>query len=157
MNFQDLTEFMDLVKNPTKYDKYLNELKDARDQLTAAAELVGKASDIEKLQKKAVKAVEVAEAKAAEIEAAATRDSQQRQAAYDKMFEEHRKVVELFNADKQVVDNKQAAVAELEKSLNERERALRKNLQAYELAAADLTAKTQEVEDKLAKLRAAMV
>jgi hypothetical protein len=42
MNFQDLTEFMDLVKNPTKYDKYLNELKDARDQLTAAAELVGK-------------------------------------------------------------------------------------------------------------------
>jgi len=157
MNFQDLTEFMDLVKNPTKYDKYLNELKDARDQLTAAAELVGKASDIEKLQKKAVKAVEVAEAKAAEIEAAATRDSLQRQAAYDNLFEEHRKVVELFNTDKQVVDNKQAVVAELEKSLNERERALRKNLQAYELAAADLTAKTQEVEDKLAKLRAAMV
>jgi len=157
MNFQDLTEFMDLVKNPTKYDKYLTELTDARDQLTAAAELVGKASDIEKLQKKAVKAVEVAEAKAAEIEAAATRDSLQRQAAYDNLFEEHRKVVELFNTDKQVVDNKQAVVAELEKSLNERERALRKNLQAYELAAADLTAKTQEVEDKLAKLRAAMV
>jgi cell fate regulator YaaT (PSP1 superfamily) len=157
MNFQDLTEFMDLVKNPTKYDKYLNELKDARDQLTTAAELVGKASDIEKLQKKAVKAVEVAEAKAAEIEATATRDSQQRQAAYDTLFEEHRKVVELFNAEKQIAENKQAVVAELEKSLNERERALRKNLQAYELAAADLTAKTQEVEDKLAKLRAAMV
>lgn len=65
MNFQDISEFLDLIKNPAKYEKYLTELKDAKDQLQAAAELVGKANEIEKLQIKTTKLVEKAEAKAA--------------------------------------------------------------------------------------------
>lgn len=71
MNFQAISEFLDLIKNPAKYEKYLTELKDAKDQLQAAAELVGNANEIEKLQTNVTKLVEKAEAKTAKIQAEA--------------------------------------------------------------------------------------
>lgn len=156
MNLQDISDFLDLIKNPAKYEKYLTELKDAKDQLQAAAELVGKANDIEKLQAKAAKLVENAEAKAAKIEAEATAAAAKRQEAYDTLFAELTQKEAAFTKVKQESDNQFAQAQELVKDYNEQSRKLRADQKAYDVAAADLAKKTEEVEDKLAKLRALM-
>ena len=156
MNLQDISDFLDLIKNPAKYEKYLTELKDAKDQLQAAAELVGKANDIEKLQAKAAKLVENAEAKAAKIEAEATAAAAKRQEAYDQLFAELAQKEAAFTKVKQETDVKYAQTIQLQKQLNDFERTLRVDQKAYDVAAADLAKKTEEVEDKLAKLRALM-
>lgn len=156
MNFQDISEFLDLIKNPAKYEKYLTELKDAKDQLQAAAELVGKANEIEKLQTKATKLVEKAEAKAADIQAEAEAAAAKRQEAYDQLFAELAQKEAAFTKAKQETDSKFAQAQDLVKEYNEKSRQLRADQKAYDVAAADLAKKTEEVEDKLAKLRALM-
>lgn len=156
MNFQDISEFLDLIKNPAKYEKYLTELKDAKDQLQAAAELVGKANEIEKLQTKATKLVEKAEAKAADIQAEAEAAAAKRQEAYDQLFAELAQKEAAFTKVKQDTDSKFAQAQDLVKEYNEKSRQLRADQKAYDVAAADLAKKTEEVEDKLAKLRALM-
>lgn len=156
MNFQDLTDFLDLIKNPTKYEKYLNELKDAKDQLTAAAELVGKASDIEKLQTKAAKLVEAAEKKANQIEQDASAAATKRQEVYDQLFADLAQKESAFTKIKQETDVKYAQTIQLQKQLNDVERTLRKDQAAYNEASSDLAKKTAEVEEKLAKLRSIM-
>lgn len=156
MNFQDISEFLDLIKNPAKYEKYLTELKDAKDQLQAAAELVGKANEIEKLQTKVTKLVEKAEAKAADIQAEAEAAAAKRQEAYDQLFAELAQKEAAFTKVKQETDSKFAQAQDLVKEYNEKSRQLRADQKAYDVAAADLAKKTEEVEDKLAKLRALM-
>ena len=156
MNFQDISEFLDLIKNPAKYEKYLTELKDAKDQLQAAAELVGKANEIEKLQTKATKLVEKAEAKAADIQAEAEAAAAKRQEAYDQLFAELAQKEAAVTKVKQETDSKFAQAQDLVKEYNEKSRQLRADQKAYDVAAADLAKKTEEVEDKLAKLRALM-
>lgn len=156
MNFQDISEFLDLIKNPAKYEKYLTELKDAKDQLQAAAELVGKANEIEKLQTKVTKLVEKAEAKTANIQAEAEAAAAKRQEAYDKLFAELAQKEAAFTKVKQETDSKFAQAQDLVKEYNEKSRQLRADQKAYDVAAADLAKKTEEVEDKLAKLRALM-
>lgn len=153
MNIQDLTEFMDLVKNPAKYEAYLNEIKDAKDQLNAAAELVGKAADIDKLQKKANKLVESAEAKAQKLEEEVAASIKQRQAVYDKMFEDLTKQTAEVVTMKQESDSKFAQAVAIEKDVADRERKLRVDQAAYNVASSELSKKTIEVEEKLAKLR----
>lgn len=153
MNIQDLTEFMDLVKNPAKYEAYLKEIKDAKDQLNAAAELVGKAADIDKLQKKAAKLVESAEAKAQKLEDEANASIKQRQAAYDKMFEDLTKQTADVVTMKQESDSKFAQAVAIEKDVADRERKLRVDQAAYNVASSELSKKTIEVEEKLSKLR----
>ncbi len=156
MNIQAISEFMDLVKNPEKYAKYLAELKDAKDQLNAAAELVGKASDIEKLQKQAIKRVETAEAKATAIEQEANAAAIKRQEVYDNLFKDLAIKTDAVTAVKQSADAKLAHATQVEKDVSERERQLRADQKAYNDAAADLAKKTAEVDEKLSKLRALM-
>ena len=51
MNIQDIADFIDLVKNPAKYEKVLQNLKDEQGRLNKVIETVGKVSEIEKLKK----------------------------------------------------------------------------------------------------------
>ena len=50
MNIQDVAEFIDLVKNPDKYDKLLKDLVDEQDRLKAVIETVGKVEEIESIK-----------------------------------------------------------------------------------------------------------
>ena len=43
MNIQDIVDFIDLVKNPEKYERILQNLVDERARLDAAIATVGKA------------------------------------------------------------------------------------------------------------------
>lgn len=156
MNLQDISDFIDLVKNPAKYETYLKELVNAKDQLTAASELVGKASEIDKLQKKATKLVEQAEASAKKLTEDAEASIKQRQDAYDKMFDDLNKQTADVTSLKQEAASKFVYAQKIEKDVAARERVLRENQKAYDIAAADLAKKTAEVEDKLAKLRSLM-
>jgi len=51
MDLNSVSEFLDLVKNPSKYDKALKTLRDEQERLNAAIETVGKASELDKLIK----------------------------------------------------------------------------------------------------------
>lgn len=51
MNIQDIADFIDLVKNPSKYEKVLQNLKDEQGRLNAVIETVGKVSEIDKIKK----------------------------------------------------------------------------------------------------------
>lgn len=51
MNIQSISEFLDLVKNPDKYAKFLEEIKAEQDRLNAVIETVGKASELDQLRK----------------------------------------------------------------------------------------------------------
>lgn len=63
MNIQDITDFLDLVKNPKKYEDALLKLKEEQDRLNAVIATVGKASELDKLRTK-VEADGVAQEKA---------------------------------------------------------------------------------------------
>ena len=52
MNIQDIVDFIDLVKNPEKYERILKNLVDERARLDAAIATVGKASELDKLRKR---------------------------------------------------------------------------------------------------------
>ena len=51
MNIQSISEFLDIVKNPDKYAKFLEEIKAEQDRLNAVIETVGKASELDQLRK----------------------------------------------------------------------------------------------------------
>ena len=55
MNIQDIADFLDLVKNPVKYEERLQALKDEQGRLNAVIETVGKASELDKLRKEVEK------------------------------------------------------------------------------------------------------
>lgn len=51
MNIQDIADFLDLVKNPAKYERVLSNIKAEQDRLNTVIETVGKASELDKLRK----------------------------------------------------------------------------------------------------------
>ena len=51
MNIQDIADFIDLVKNPAKYETVLQNITDEKARLNAVIETVGKVSEIEKIKK----------------------------------------------------------------------------------------------------------
>jgi chromosome segregation ATPase len=51
MNIQDIADFIDLVKNPVKYENALKRLQEENERLHKAIETVGKASELDNLRK----------------------------------------------------------------------------------------------------------
>ena len=51
MNIQDIADFIDLVKNPAKYERVLQNIKDEQGRLNTLIETIGKASELDKLRK----------------------------------------------------------------------------------------------------------
>ena len=50
MNIQDIADFIDLIKNPDKYDKLLKDLVDEQERLTAVIKTVGDVAEIESIK-----------------------------------------------------------------------------------------------------------
>lgn len=156
MNFQDISDFLDLVKNPAKADEVLSNILNHKAQLDASIATVGKAQDIERLQRKAVKLVENAEAKAAEIvEAAEANMSKQRSAIQAKIEElqvQEQKVNDFNQESHARMENAKA----IEATFNQREKTLRMQEQQSAADSQRLATLMREYEEKSAKLRSAM-
>jgi len=55
MNIQDIADFIDLVKNPAKAERVLQNIREEQDRLNAVIETVAKASELDKLRKEVEK------------------------------------------------------------------------------------------------------
>lgn len=156
MNIQDIADFIDLVKNPAKYEKILKNLQDEQARLNAAVETVGKASELDSLRKDVEKQRE-------KLESTYTAKLNKLDSEYKSKMDVVEKLQSKIEADiivsnKAMQDaNQQTIAAEAQaKAFAERERQLRKQEAFVESMKAELGASVTEYNDKLAKLRSVM-
>lgn len=157
MNIQDISDFIDLVKNPDKYEKVLQNLKEEQGRLNASIETIGKASELDKLRKAVEKQRDALEsiyteklnkadaehaAKLATLEGQLATVAKQQTAARDA----------LNSANEQAKINDEAT-----KALAKRERELRKSEEIVTNLKSDLAIRVSEYDEKLEKLRAVMI
>lgn len=157
MDFKSVEYFIELVKNPTAFEKALDQFKEAQENLDKSIALVGKVNEIDKIKEKADKALKAAEKKQEEAETQAKATIQAAQELHEKLMKEVSDRSVAVDSIKQAADAALAKAEALEKSLASRERQLRQDTEAYTKAAADLAVKTKEVDERLTKLRQAMV
>lgn len=156
MNWQDISDFIELVKNPKKAEDLLAQFKSQKEQLDAAIETVGKASEISKLQAKAAKTLETAQSKAEQIEADAVAAAAKQQEAVNAEAEKVRANQEKVNKDAQEALTRLEQAKEIEASFSKREKDLRAKEEAASKEADRLAQLISEYEAKVLKLRSAM-
>jgi len=145
MDLNSVSEFLELVKNPSKYDKALKTLRDEQERLNAAIETVGKASDLDKLiksnqalehnikstyQSKEVELVgkvntELAKAKTKQDQAKALNDKAQAALNAAEVETQHNRAIASINADLE------AALRSKQQELDAREKSLDVKLAEY--------------------------
>ena len=157
MNIQDIADFLDLVKNPVKYEERLQALKDEQGRLNAVIETVGKASELDKLRKEVEKERE-------QLQADFLKATKER----DKYVEREvqilsQKKLEYEDATARATELAVSAEAklrsaqELADSLSGREQVLRQSEDGLRVRQEQLDALISEYNEKVAKLRAVMV
>lgn len=156
MNINDVADFLDLVKNPDKYEKTLQGLRDEQARLNAVIETVGKASELEKLRRK-VEKQQVAlqaeyDAKVSKHEsnvATALQDiADKRRVAREEQVAADTKLAEA-NERLEQARNLEASFVGREKQLKQAEDGIRITQQKVDLLIA-------EYSEKVAKLRSVM-
>ena len=156
MNIQDIADFLDLVKNPVKYEERLQALKDEQGRLNAVIETVGKASELDKLRKEVEKERE-------QLQADFLKATQER----DKYVEREvqilsQKKLEYEDATVRATELAVSAEAklrsaqELADSFSGREKVLRQNEDGLRVRQEQLDALISEYNEKVAKLRSVM-
>lgn len=156
MNIQDISDFLDLVKNPDKYAKVLKDLKDEQDRLNAVIATVGKASELESLRKQVEK-------KAAKLDS----DFEKKEATLQTsisgklaiLSEKEQKLNDAIAEQKQMTASAASRIASAEDIANEykrREKAIRQQEDFLTEENARVSDMAKEYEDKLAKLRSVM-
>lgn len=156
MNIQDISDFLDLVKNPDKYATALQTLKEEQERLNEVIATVGKASELDKLRKAVDKQKQSLEA-----------DFQNRVVTFEQQCVVTQKSLEKQKQD--VAEQKDAAIkAEQEaiaiktraealaSSFAGREKILRKTEEDLAQRAKEVSAMQVEYNEKLAKLRSVM-
>ena len=156
MNIQDISDFIDLVKNPAKYERVLQNIKDEQERLNAVIATVGKASELDKLRKEVEK-------ERAELQADFDKLSKERDAYIEREVEllskKKRDLDEaLQNAAKALQDaaEKTAAAKALASSFDGREKQLRQAEESIQVRQKQLDAQISEYSEKIAKLRSVM-
>jgi chromosome segregation ATPase len=156
MNIQDIADFIDLVKNPAKYEKILKNLQDEQARLNAAVETVGKASELDSLRKDVEKQRD-------KLEAVYTTKLNKLDSEYKVKLDAVEKLqseVEAKSAEANVAlqeaNTQTIAAIELTQSCVLREKALSKQEKLVEAMKAELGASVTEYNEKLAKLRSVM-
>lgn len=156
MNIQDISDFIDLVKNPAKYERVLQNIKDEQERLNAVIATVGKASELDKLRKEVEK-------ERAELQADFDKQSKERDAYVEREVEllskKKRDLDEaLQNAAKALQDaaEKTAAAKALAASFDGREKQLRQAEESIQVRQKQLDAQIAEYSEKIAKLRSVM-
>ena len=157
MNIQDVAEFIDLVKNPDKYDKLLKGLVDEQERLTAVIKTVGDVAEIESIK---------TQIKLDEKQAILDREAILTKIEQDRVKENVATTV--LQADLQAtrtkyqtlyqdLQEKEAETKELNKLAKKREKDLVSKQAELQEKLTNVEALKLELEDRLAKLKAVMV
>ncbi len=157
MNIQDVAEFIDLVKNPDKYDKLLKDLVDEQDRLKAVIKTVGDVAEIESIK---------TQIKLDEKQAILDREAILTKIEQDRVKENVATTV--LQADLQAtrtkyqtlyqdLQEKEAETKELNKLAKKREKDLVSKQAELQEKLTNVEALKLELEDRLAKLKAVMV
>ena len=157
MNIQDIADFIDLIKNPDKYDKLLKDLVDEQERLTAVIKTVGDVTEIESIK---------TQIKLDEKQAILDREAILKKIEQDRVKENVATTV--LQADLQAtrtkyqtlyqdLQEKEAETKELNKLAKKREKALVSKQAELQEKLTNVEALKLELEDRLAKLKAVMV
>ncbi len=157
MNIQDVAEFIDLVKNPDKYDKLLKDLVDEQERLIAVIKTVGDVTEIESIK---------TQIKLDEKQAILDREAILTKIEQDRVKENVATTV--LQADLQAtrtkyqtlyqdLQEKEAETKELNKLAKKREKDLVSKQAELQEKLTNVEALKLELEDRLAKLKAVMV
>ena len=156
MNIQDIADFIDLVKNPVKYEKALQNIKEEQQRLKAVVETVGKASELESLRKEVL----AKQTKQEEEFKSKTEANEKKLLAKLKSLEatQVKAQEELDKAQKAQAEAqlKQISADELQASFGGRDKQIRKQEEELAQRLAAIQAKELELEERLTKLRAVM-
>ena len=157
MNIQDVAEFIDLVKNPDKYDKLLKDLVDEQERLIAVIKTVGDVAEIEsiktqiKLDEK--QAILDREAILTKIEQDRVKENVATTALQADLQATRTKYQTLY----QDLQEKEAETKELNQLAKKREKDLVSKQAELQEKLTNVEALKLELEDRLAKLKAVMV
>ena len=157
MNIQDIADFIDLVKNPDKYDKLLKDLVDEQERLTAVIKTVGDVAEIEsiktqiKLDEK--QAILDREAILTKIEQDRVKENAATTALQADLQATRTKYQTLY----QDLQEKEAETKELNKLAKKLEKDLVSKQAELQEKLTNVEALKLELEDRLAKLKAVMV
>ena len=157
MNIQDIADFIDLIKNPDKYDKLLKDLVDEQERLTAVIKTVGDVTEIESIK---------TQIKLDEKQAILDREAILTKIEQDRVKENVATTV--LQADLQAtrtkyqtlyqdLQEKEAETKELNQLAKKREKDLVRKQAELQEKLANVEALKLELEDRLAKLKAVMV
>ena len=157
MNIQDVAEFIDLVKNPDKYDKLLKDLVDEQERLIAVIKTVGDVAEIESIK---------TQIKLDEKQAILDREAILTKIEQDRVKENVATTV--LQADLQAtrtkyqtlyqdLQEKEAETKELNQLAKKREKDLVSKQAELQEKLTNVEALKLELEDRLAKLKAVMV
>ena len=157
MNIQDIADFIDLIKNPDKYDKLLKDLVDEQERLTAVIKTVGDVTEIESIK---------TQIKLDEKQAILDREAILTKIEQDRVKENVATTV--LQADLQAtrtkyqtlyqdLQEKEAETKELNKLAKKREKDLVSKQAELQEKLTNVEALKLELEDRLAKLKAVMV
>lgn len=157
MNIQDVAEFIDLVKNPDKYDKLLKDLVDEQDRLKAVIKTVGDVAEIESIKTQ----IKLDEKQAIlDREAILTKIEQDRvkeNAATTVLQADLQATRTKYQTLYQDLQEKEAETKELNKLAKKREKDLVSKQAELQEKLTNVEALKLELEDRLAKLKAVMV
>ena len=157
MNIQDIADFIDLIKNPDKYDKLLKDLVDEQERLTVVIKTVGDVTEIESIktqikldEKQAIldreailKKIEQDRVKENVATTALQADLQATRTKYQTLYQD--------------LQEKEAETKELNQLAKKREKDLVRKQAELQEKLANVEALKLELEDRLAKLKAVMV
>jgi chromosome segregation ATPase len=157
MNIQDIADFIDLIKNPDKYDKLLKDLVDEQERLKAVIKTVGDVAEIESIK---------TQIKLDEKQAILDREAILTKIEQDRVKENVATTV--LQADLQAtrtkyqtlyqdLQEKEAETKELNKLAKKREKDLVSKQAELQEKLNNVEALKLELEDRLAKLKAVMV
>ena len=157
MNIQDVADFIDLIKNPDKYDKLLKDLVDEQERLTAVIKTVGDVAEIESIK---------TQIKLDEKQAILDREAILTKIEQDRVKENLATTV--LQADLQAtrtkyqtlyqdLQEKEAETKELNQLAKKREKDLVRKQAELQEKLTNVEALKLELEDRLAKLKAVMV
>ncbi len=156
MNIQDIADFLDLVKNPAKYERVLSNIKAEQDRLNAVIETVGKASELDKLRKEV-------ETKADTLNVEYTKKVEDLEKSYVRKTKKAESLAsdleqKLAQAAKEleVAVNKQRAAEDLANSFTGRDKKLKEQEELVANLREELKASVSEYNEKLSKLRSVM-
>lgn len=156
MNIQDIADFIDLVKNPAKYEKVLQNIKDEQGRLNAVIATVAEASELGALRKEV-------ETKAANLDSAYAEKAKKLEQEYTRKLKKVDTLqaevgAQLLQAQAEIESavSKQRAADELANSFSGRDKKLKEQEALVASLREELKASVAEYNIKIEKLRSVM-